>query len=665
MAEVWRRLEEAQGPRGSKSFGARAVRLAVSLPEEVRRSTWLLDKKVFRKTVSRALPPGHEPMVIQSEPATRRHLKAARAYQRMLRATSHVPDPPKWSGGEQSGEEVAFFVWSSTVLKPRGFSLVELEDVMEVEPSRIPTAVCSLWASAFFDTVMDSISSRTSKLAMAIGLTVCPLSHRHEVSQLLARETTQADLLPLHSHAPTGRPDTAFDIDLFRRLHGPSRKQWSRLSSSSRKRFTEVLWGRPGIRTEVVEEMLDNAHGPLEGQVLADLFGRKAADHTEPLGLAPRRWWSAVRETVGELAAQAEVAEEVDRLEHLVKERFEWMQEMDLALLPDDGLRRSLEELFSLLGRASSLAAKLAVTAGLQARLHSALTGLPVTQADMGLKVPLLHPLGMFQEALEVVRADQGAHAALVAAAAIPDGPGRRALLEWCRRNPELLPFSGGDVRIAAAVQQAATRGLRQKVDVSGLSQAARVEADRIIAQKESLLPRPVAAWLAPLRTLARESVLLRERARMCEVKLDHLLRRVVLDVDRRLLRLDVGLSEGSAFHCTVEELVDAVDLRGTSLRARVAWRRAEHEWSACHPSPFSHWETAGSPLVVEQDVRSLTRAEAAASSYEATAPIGRMSLAVARQLHCALVVPYEPRFSYTGRVSDTLPTTARSLGVS
>jgi pyruvate,water dikinase len=64
------------------------------------------------------------------------------------------------------------------------------------------------------------------------------------------------------------------------------------------------------------------------------------------------------------------------------------------------------------------------------------------------------------------------------------------------------------------------------------------------------------------------------------------MMRSVVLDADRRLLRLDPSIGEGGAFFCTFDELLAALAIGRHDLGELVAARRAEHARDLARPDP-------------------------------------------------------------------------------
>src|SRR5690606_4468175 len=109
-----------------------------------------------------------------------------------------------------------------------------------------------------------------------------------------------------------------------------------------------------------------------------------------------------------------------------------------------------------------------------------------------------------------------------------------------------------------AEVLELARLALERPIDVSARCRVAHFAADRAVAEAERDRGRMFALSFGAMRGFARDAVLLRERLRLRECRVGALLRRIALDVDRRLRRLEPSLPLGAAFDCTSEELLEA-----------------------------------------------------------------------------------------------------------
>jgi pyruvate,water dikinase len=142
--------------------------------------------------------------------------------------------------------------------------------------------------------------------------------------------------------------------------------------------------------------------------------------------------------------------------------------------------------------------------------------------------------------------------------------------------------------------------GLRlDPVDPDRRLMHARVLADREIAALEARLPYVERVLVRALVARARELTRLRERMRLWLGRTLGMLRTVVLDVDRRMRRLDPKLEADSAFYCTFDELVSAVGSSRADLAPIARLRRAAFERDAALPDPPETFQGAPPPLVL------------------------------------------------------------------
>ena len=114
----------------------------------------------------------------------------------------------------------------------------------------------------------------------------------------------------------------------------------------------------------------------------------------------------------------------------------------------------------------------------------------------------------------------------------------------------------------------------------------ARIRADRAMARLERELPALQAAAVRILIAQAQKTTALRERMRAWVTRTLGAVRRVALEFDRRLLSMDPALEDGSAFFCTTDELIAALESGGADLRHLVRMRRAEHARDERRPDP-------------------------------------------------------------------------------
>lgn len=329
-----------------------------------------------------------------------------------------------------------------------------------------------------------------------------------------------------------------------------------------------------------------------------------------------------------QIARQAGLERDVAAFESEADRALRGVSDMDLTLLPDDGLATTLKGASALLDRtgtlmlacaSASLAGHLALCFLLDrvaqrrvsARSSSADGNTPLTGGNhLGAAEPLAQALvGGVRElesagpgialsrVAETVRADPPACERLLAGgtlhpADLPAGPGRRAIEHFLEMY--------GD----RAVREAELATPRWREDpaplldmlVSSL-RAPPGDPERALARARSVADREMARLethlnfveLALVRTLVERTqrfTRLRERMRSWVTRTLGTLRSIALDVDRRLRRIDPSLKEGSVFFCTYEELTAALSSGRAEIGHVVRLRRAEHARDAARPDP-------------------------------------------------------------------------------
>lgn len=109
----------------------------------------------------------------------------------------------------------------------------------------------------------------------------------------------------------------------------------------------------------------------------------------------------------------------------------------------------------------------------------------------------------------------------------------------------------------------------------AALLEAQRLLGDRVLGEVERSLSRPNRWLFARSLHSLREAVVQQGVLRDELARASWMLRRTLLDVDRRLRRLDSRLAPGSAFFCTFRELLAAVAESHTDLGQIVEMRKA------------------------------------------------------------------------------------------
>lgn len=620
MASGWTPLESIPAQKLLKKYGGAAASFVRSASTgALLPPTWLLDKKGFRRAVESELPADHEVCdVIQGEAGLRAQ-RAARAYERLVHAESSVPELPlEFPSGR-------ICVWSSVVTKPLDPTPFGTA-LFDVEMTDVRDAVSSLWAWIYLDSNLRRLPRGVTRVEVAIGLTL----YADEPPAFLLTHSQPAEESEVFAPAPgfvrLALPLVELERSILRATADAWRKEISSLVKSVPAKLIVVGARELGLPEGVRAKLAARTRSPLSAAAAEMCLGPLGGP-VEPFG-TPGAVRSAV-ELLGQLGDAPALERRVQDLGARVREHFAWMREMDLAILPEDGLRRSLEELARFFAEEATLIAKTSVAAALHQSAYAWLTSVPVEEVDAGLEVPLVHFLVDFEEAMARVRADVRAREALTRVLPPPPGPGFRALEAFRRERAELFGFTDASV-LPHDLVEAARLALSGPVDISSLVAHTRARADREVASFEARHSRMFGALVSPLRAQARSLVVLREEARYLEAITSLLFARVAEDVDRRLVRMEPGLNRGASYHAGMDELVRIVDLRGAGLRARVEWRRAE--------------------------------LEAVTGSMEGASPL--WGVARLRRLPLVLRLPYlEEPLSYSGRASDTVPLVARALG--
>lgn len=592
-------------------------------------STFVLGRKAFRLATDR-LPPGHRPVELAGQDLDGgREERAARAHDRVRRSLDLVPTVTLSTS--------RCLVWSSPVLRPRKRAMAGLVAVIAAPSERVADAVSELWASIFLEPVLDCVPGRLRRLELAIGVTEeQPAARQALLEALGSAEVALEDVLPPPGQGPWPHPPLAFDRSV-ERLRAQARR------SAMKRAFGTPALGHatgqlgPGLAREQVELLTSRQHGAVGAAVARDVMGplgrtpEPTVGDERPLDLARLGAQVALH-----VAQMSELGREVERLAVQAQRRHDWLVEMDLQLLPDDGLRTTLEEQLGLVPAVTDLALRAALAAARLSRTYAALAGSTTERLDLGVRFPLTDFLTDFHEAArELLQAVREDGADVESALDV-------AVTYVAERHLEVLPRQSAMERVEL---RRAFEWVVRKGDAGPSPQrrleVARVRGDEASADFESRLPRLVASRISPLRSLVWGASLLRERARHLEVLVDAMLRAVAVEVDRRLPRLEPGLPEGSVWHCHVRELVATVDLRGTSLAARVRARsRGEAGYFAAR--------NLATPRALDFAL------------VQSSLPLAQVR-ALARAVWLLLA---PETVDYGGRTQDTLPSLARALDV-
>jgi rifampicin phosphotransferase len=343
-----------------------------------------------------------------------------------------------------------------------------------------------------------------------------------------------------------------------------------------------------------------------------------------------------------QLARQARLEREVAAFEAEIDRARHGLLDLDLGLLPDDGLATTLRGAADLLDRtgtlmlacaSASLASHLALCRLLErvGRRRASARGddpseapiagapgsgwgaaEPIAQALVGgaREVDSANPGLALARVAEVVRAEPAVCEPMLAGrvhdlADVPAGPSRRALEEFLGiygdravREAELAtPRWREDPAQVIAMLVSALRGPPGDPD-KALGRA-RALADREMARLETRVSSVELALTRVLVAHTQRFTRLRERMRTWVTRVLGMIRTIALDVDRRLRRIDPTLPAGSVFFCTYDELIVALRSGRAEVGHVVRMRRAEHARDAARPDPPPTFIGRPPPLVL------------------------------------------------------------------
>ncbi|WP_437926394.1 PEP/pyruvate-binding domain-containing protein [Sorangium sp. So ce291] len=382
--------------------------------------------------------------------------------------------------------------------------------------------------------------------------------------------------------------------------------------------FMQIAAQVPGLSPRALLGM----SGGASEQLIARLAQQSA-------GVSRRRFYARLPLTGPRLLLrQARLEREVAAYEGEAVWAQRALSELDMTLLPDDAIGTTLRSVFLLLERtgtlmlhcaSASLASHLALCKALErvtrrrASARSATgeeplddpTGRPETNIEhlaqvLAGGVRELDSAGPGIElarVAELIMLDRVARERLLAGEVrwprdLPEGPARDALTRFLDaygdravREAELAtPRWREDPSPVIAMLVASLRGAPG--DPERALARARALADREMAMLETRLPRVELALLRALVGRTQRYVRLRERMRTWVTRVLGMLRKVALDIDRRLRRIEPSLLPGSVFFCTYEELVTALSSGRADVGHVVRLRRAEHLRDAARPDP-------------------------------------------------------------------------------
>ncbi len=327
------------------------------------------------------------------------------------------------------------------------------------------------------------------------------------------------------------------------------------------------------------------------------------------------------------------------RLDQQVSEFETWAERalklhhaLDLAILPDEALARTIGDVQSMLEKTGTVMLTCASSAlGTHLLLTMLLARVAPIDAERAAQALTsgIRDLESARPAIGLMRVvmlaqrEPEANAALLddktqGLDAIPDGPTRRALVSFLElygdravREAELSTARWReDPRPVLSMLRVALRG--RSIDIEPLLARARAHAD---GETQRLLPKLGVFEQTAMRHItlrAQKAARLRERMRGWVTRVLGTMRHVALDADRRLARLMPELAEDTralagtpvgaiapVFFLTVEEITQVLRSARTDLAPVVRLRRAEYARDLGRPDPPATFTGAPSSVLL------------------------------------------------------------------
>ena len=375
----------------------------------------------------------------------------------------------------------------------------------------------------------------------------------------------------------------------------------------------------------------------LDPRTLVELGGGWGGDELEGqvAGVSRRGFFARLPLTASRLIKeQLRLDEDVARYEAIAEKAWRANNALDLAILPDEAVARTIRDVQDLLEQTGTVMLTCASsTLGTHLALKMLLERVAPLGADRlaqsltsGIRdLESARPgIGILHVA-NLARREPEARAAIDRETtkgldAIPEGPTRRALVSFLElygdraiREAELsTPRWREDPRAVLKMLRVAMRGEGQ--DVEATLGRARIQAD---AEMAKLMPRLSLLEQTAVRHLvarAQKAARLRERMRAWVTRVIGMLRDAAIDADRRLLRRDPELERDqrrlvesgsplaavqSVFFLTVDEVAQALRTHRTDLAPLVRARRAELARDQARPDPPATFVGAPPPIVL------------------------------------------------------------------
>jgi pyruvate,water dikinase len=412
---------------------------------------------------------------------------------------------------------------------------------------------------------------------------------------------------------------------------------WSVAGAFSEEGFRKAF-ATLGCRVPTKARLVGNVHGRfylnlsefmriaaqvpwLDPRTLVELGGGSGADEVaaQVLDVSHKGFYARLPLTASRLMKQQlRLDEDVRKFEEWAERTLRLHHALDLAILPDEGLARTVIDSQAMLERTGAVMLTCASSSlGAHVALKTLLSRVSPIDADRLAQALTagVRDLESARPAIGLMRvaalalAEDGARAAIerettTGLDAIPDGPTRRALVSFLElygdravREPELsTPRWKEDPRPVLTMLRVALRG--EARDTLKALENARTQAD---AEMTRVLDRMNVFEQTALRHLvarAQKAARMRERMRGWVTRVLGLIREVLLDGQRRLLRLMPDLQDDerqlaqsgafvpSVFLLTVDELVAALRNARTDLAPLLRLRRAEYARDIARTDP-------------------------------------------------------------------------------
>ncbi|HEY3593711.1 MAG TPA: PEP-utilizing enzyme, partial [Polyangiaceae bacterium] len=185
-------------------------------------------------------------------------------------------------------------------------------------------------------------------------------------------------------------------------------------------------------------------------------------------------------------------------------------------------------------------------------------------------------PRGPTREALEQFIAAYGDRAVREAELSVP---------RWREDSTQILAMLRAALRAPSPAPAAGAR-------------AARVRRERELERLKQVLSLPEMSFVRVLVARSQKFARLRERMRAWVIRVLGLTRKVALEIDRRILRLDPSLQPGAVFFCMFDELLTSLEA-GAPLGELCRTRRAEFARDLARPDPPVTFVGRPPPLVL------------------------------------------------------------------